>query len=136
MKATLLYRIASVVLVLFCAGHTFGFPRFRPPTPEGIAVRDSMKSVRMQVGSKQYSYAGFYYGFGYYITAYLLFSALLAWQLGNLAARDPQAIGVLGWGFAALQGAGLVLSWLYFFPVTAAFSGVVFLLTAWAAFLV
>jgi hypothetical protein len=135
MKATLLYRIASVVLVLFCAGHTFGFPRFKPPTAEGIAVRDSMKSVMMQVGSKQYSYAGFYYGFGYYITAYLLFSALLAWQFGRLAAVNPQAIGILGWGFAALQGAGLVLSWLYFFPITAAFSAVVFMLTAWAAFL-
>jgi hypothetical protein len=134
MNATLLYRIASVVLVLFCAGHTFGFPRFKPPTAEGIAVRDSMRTVMMPVGTKEYSYQGFYFGFGYYITAYLLFSALLAWQLGEMAARDPHSTFVLAWGFAALQGAGLVLSWLYFFPITAAFSGVTFLLTVWAAF--
>jgi len=29
-KATLLYRIASVLLLLIAAGHTFGFLRFRP----------------------------------------------------------------------------------------------------------
>jgi hypothetical protein len=133
MKATLLYRIASVVLLLFAAGHTFGFLKFKPASAEGLAVRDGMKSVLFSVGSKQYSYDGFYTGFGLYITAYLLFSALLSWHMGELANTNPQTIGMLGWAFAALQAAGLVLSWIYFFPVTAVFSVVVFGLAAAAA---
>lgn len=50
MKAIMLYRIASVLLVLFAAGHTFGFLKFKPPTAEGLAVRDAMNNVHFQVG--------------------------------------------------------------------------------------
>jgi hypothetical protein len=133
MNATVLYRIAAVILVLFAAGHTFGFLKFEPPTPEGIRVRDAMKSVHFPIGSKEYSYHAFYTGFGLQVTAYLLFSALLAWHLGSLAATSPHAIGTLGWAFFALQVIGLVLSLVYFFPVTWVFSGVVALCVGLAA---
>jgi hypothetical protein len=136
MNATVLYRIASIVLVLFAAGHTFGFLKFRPPTPEGLSARDAMNNVFFVVGSKRFSYGGFYKGFGLFITVDLLFSAFLAWHLGGLAGRAPEAIGALGWAFCAVQAASLVLSWLYFFPVTAAFSAVVVLCLGWAAWLV
>jgi hypothetical protein len=136
MNATLLYRIAAIVLVLFAAGHTMGFLSFKPSTVEGAAVRDAMKNVRFQVGSKAFTYGGFYRGFGLFITAYLLFSAFLAWHLGTLAAADPQAIGALGWAFCAVQAVCLVLSWLYFFPITAVFSMLVVLPLALAAWMV
>ena len=45
MTATLLYRIAAVVLLLFAAGHTFGFLSFRPKSAEGLAVYNAMHSV-------------------------------------------------------------------------------------------
>jgi hypothetical protein len=93
MKATLLYRIASVLLILFAVGHTIGFLKFKPPTAEGLAVHDAMNKVHFQVRGKNYSYGGFYVGFGLFNSVYLLFSALLAWHLGSLAARNPQAIG-------------------------------------------
>src|SRR5260370_1038563 len=48
MKATLLYRIASVLFILFAAGHTFGFLSFKPASPEGLAVRDAMNNVHFQ----------------------------------------------------------------------------------------
>jgi hypothetical protein len=133
MKATLLYRIASVVFLLFAAGHTLGFLKFKPLSAEGLAVRGGMKNVFFSVGSRQFSYDGFYTGFGLYITAYLIFSALLSWHMGEIANSTPQAIGLLGWEFAALQAATLVLSWIYFFPLTAIFSAVVFGLVAAAA---
>lgn len=91
MKAVVLYRIASVIFVLFASGHTMGFLRF---------------------------------------------SAFLAWHLGGLANRDPQAIGALGWAFCAVQVASLALGWIYFFPVTAAFSGLLAVCLGWAAWLV
>ncbi|MEA2239336.1 MAG: hypothetical protein QOC81_4060 [Thermoanaerobaculia bacterium] len=136
MSATLLYRIASVVLILFAAGHTAGFLSLTPPTPQGVAVRDAMNDVHFPVGSGSYTYGGFYKGFGLTLTAYMLFSALLAWHLGGLAATRPDAIGILGWAFFALQIASLVLSWMYFFPVPVVFSGVVAVCVGWAAWLV
>lgn len=117
MTATLLYRIASVVLTLFAAGHTVGFLKFKPPTPEGVAVRDSMTRMSFQVRGKDFTYGGFYRGFGLFITVQLVFSAFLAWHLGDVARATPQAIGLLGWAFCLAQVAGLVLSWMYFFPV-------------------
>ncbi len=136
MSATVLYRIAAVVLVLFAAGHTAGFLRFKPPSAEGIAVRDAMNDVHFAVGGKAFTYGGFYKGFGLMITVYLLFSALLAWYLGGLAAMHPEAIGILGWAFFAVQLASVVLGWVYFFPVTAVFAGVTALCVGWAAVLV
>jgi len=135
MTATILYRIAAVVLILFAAGHTAGFLSLTPPSAEGVAVRDAMNNVHFAVGSKSYTYGGFYKGFGLTITVYMLFTALLAWYLGGLAATHPEAIGILGWAFFALQLASLVLSWLYFFPVPAVFAAVVALCTGWAAVL-
>lgn len=136
MTATLLYRIAAVVLVLFAAGHTFGFLKFTPPTPEGVAVREAMDNVRFTLGSKSYTYGDFYRGFGLFCTAYLLFAAFLAWHLGSLARSNPQAIGTLGWVFFGLQLASIVLSWKYFVPPPAIFSAVLAVLTGWAAWLV
>jgi hypothetical protein len=136
MSATGLYRAAAVLLVLFAAGHTYGFLRFKPQSPEGLAVHDSMKRVTFDVKGKSYSYDGFYTGFGLFISAYLLFSAFLAWHLGSLAASNPQAIGALGWAFFAVQIASLALSWLYFFPPTVVFSALVAICLGWAAWLV
>jgi hypothetical protein len=51
MKATVLYRIASGLLVLFAVGHTLGFLNFKPPSPEGLAVREAMNNVHFQSGT-------------------------------------------------------------------------------------
>lgn len=136
MKATLLYRIASVLFILFAAGHTFGFLSFKPPSPEGLAVRDAMNSVHFQVKGSSFTYGEFYTGFGLYATVYLLFSAFLAWHLGDLARSNPQAIGALAWVFVAGQVASLVLSWKYFLLPPAILSALVAACLAWAGWLV
>lgn len=133
MNATLLFRIAAVVLVLFAAGHTFGFLSFRPSSAEGLAVFDAMSAVHLEFNGGQYSYAGFYTGFGLMVTAYMVFSAFLAWHLGTIAASQPQSVRALAWAFAALQLACLVLSVLYFFIVPIMFSGAVVICLIWAA---
>ncbi len=136
MKATFLYRLAAVVFVLFAAGHTMGFLRFKPATSEGLAVREGMRTVPFPVGSKSYTYDGFYTGFGLLISAQLVFSAFLAWHLSTLAATNPRAVGGLGWGFFGLQVVCLVLSARYFFPPVVAFSTVAAACLGWAAWLV
>ena len=92
MNATAFYRIASVLLILFAAGHTFGFLSFKPPSPEALAVRDSMNNVHFQVRESSFSYGGFYKGFGLYVTAYLLFSAFLMWHLGAWPGVIPRRL--------------------------------------------
>lgn len=135
-KPTPLYRIASVLLVVFAAGHTFGFLRFQAPTAEGRAVWEGMNNVHFQIGNSTFTYAGFYNGFGLFATLYLLFATFLAWHLGNVARSHPQAIGSLGWGFFALNIGSLILCWIYFLPPPVILSGLVAICTGWAAWLV
>ena len=135
MNATLLYRIASALLVLFAVGHTIGFLRFKPPTPEAAAVSDAMRKVHFQVGATSFSYGGFYIGFGLFVTAYLLFSAYLAWYLGGVAATNA-AIGTLRWAFFATQLAVVALSWFYFFAAPAVLATLAAACVGFAAWLI
>jgi hypothetical protein len=125
MKATLLFRITAIMFLVFTAGHTFGFLSFKPPTPEGMAVRDAMDHVHFQDGGADYSYGGFYRGFGLSATASMLFEAFLAWYLGSMAKRKSPEVRVIGWAFFAWQLPGLILSWMYFGPPPLVLSGLV-----------
>jgi hypothetical protein len=136
MNTTTLYRIASVVFILFAVGHTVGFLRLKPPSPEARAVFDGMNNVHFQVRGSNFSYGGFYRGFGLTITVYLIFSAFLAWYLGTLASSNPQSIGLLGWPFMVVQIALLALSWKYFSAAPAMLSAIVAVCLGWAAWLV
>jgi hypothetical protein len=134
MAATWLYRVASIVFVLFALGHTYGFLSFRPSSAEGRAVYESMNSVDLVESGQSYTYGGFYRGFGLSATISMLFWAYLCWYLGGLA-RNPAAIGALGWAFFTVQVAGAVLSFLYFGPPAMVLSLLVALLVGLAAWL-
>jgi len=114
LSATLLYRIAAFVFVLFALGHTYGFLHLRAPSAEARAVFDAMNTVHFEVGGRSFSYGGFYRGFGLSCTVSMLLSAFLSWHLGELSRAAPASIGALGWVFFAAQVAGGVLSFLYF----------------------
>jgi hypothetical protein len=130
MTARLFYRIAAIVFVLFAAGHTFGFLSLKAPTAEAEAVRIAMDRAQFHNGL---SFGGFYVGLGLYVSLYLLFSAFLAWHLGNLAATMPKAISSIGWSFFALQLASVALSCIFFGTPPAVFSGLVALCLGTAA---
>ena len=133
MTAKTLYRIASVVFLLFAAGHTFGFLSFTPPTAEGLAVRDAMNSVHFTVRGSTFSYGAFYRGFGLSATASMLFQAFLAWQLGAMVSSAPRVAASIGWGLFVLQLSGVALSILYFSLPPAIFSLAVAALVGLAA---
>jgi hypothetical protein len=135
MKATWLYRIAAVVFVLFALGHTFGFLSFRPSSAEGRAVFDAMNNVHFTQSGMTYSYGAFYRGFGLSCSVSMIFSAFLAWHLGELARKLPQAIGALGWAFFAAQILGVAISLKYFGTPQAMFSAMVTLCVGAAAWL-
>jgi hypothetical protein len=84
-----------VLLLLFALWQTVGFLKFKPPTAEGVAARNAVTNVQFQVIGRDYKYGGFYRGFGLYNSVFLVFSVVLAWRLGTLAAIDAKAIGVV-----------------------------------------
>ena len=126
MKPAWLYRIGAVVLLLFAVLHTIGFLSFKPPTAEGLAVRDSMTNVHFEASGSNLSYGDFYRGFGLFVTVYFLFSAFLAWYLAS------HPIPEIGWALCAAQIASIALGLIYFSVVQAAFAAIVAGLIGWA----
>ena len=118
MNATLLYRIAAFVFVLGALGHTYGFLNLRAPSAEGRAVYESMNAVHFELKGRNYSYGGVISWLRLILhdVAVVLVSAFLCWYLAELVRSAPGVIGALGWGFFAVQMAGVVLSFLYFGP--------------------
>lgn len=114
MKPVLWFRIASILLLVFATGHTFGFLSFRPPTPQGQAVWSSMNSVQLPMGNSSFTYGKFYIGFGLFVSALFILEAFLAWYCGQLIPGSPATAIVLGWCLLMLQIVCLVLSWRYF----------------------
>jgi hypothetical protein len=105
MKPTVLYRIASVLLIVCAAGNTYGLLRF-------WHVATSMSPVHFPVGHRPLTYAQVVLGLGMFCSLYVLLGAYLAWHLAGLARTTPQAIGALGWVLLAYQVVGIYLSWM------------------------
>jgi hypothetical protein len=135
MRVSLLYRVASVLLVLFAIGHTLGFQRTDPRWGADSVV-GSMRTTRFNVDGFSRTYWDFFTGFGLFVTAFLVFAAILAWQLGGLTKDQLMLLSVVSWTFAICFVGITVLSWMYFFIIPGIFSSVVGLclvLAAWLA---
>ena len=134
MNTALLYRVASVLLVLFAAGHTLGFRRTDPRWGAESLVT-SMRTTRFDVQGFQRSYWDFYVGFGLFVTAFLFFAAILSWQLGGLSRGTLQAMPAVTWGLAICLLVVTFLSYRYFFAAPVIFSALVTLCLFAAAWL-
>jgi hypothetical protein len=134
MKASIFYRIAAVLLLLFALGHTLGFSQ---PDPQwGVdALVGSMQSIHFDVMGSSRTYWDLFLGSGYCISLFFLFAALLAWQLGGFPAVTLAAMRATLWGFALCFAAIAVLSWIYLFIIPLAFSILIALCLAAAAWL-
>lgn len=137
MTATLLYRIAAVVFVLFAAGHTVGFLKFRPANAEGVAVYDAMNSVHLQVGSGKLTYGGLLSRLWLVLHAVSALCRLSGVVSGRPGTKQPTGdFGALGWVFFVLQLASIIVSWIYFLPPPVILSTLAAVCTGWAAWLV
>src|SRR5947209_20506503 len=81
MKASLFYRIAAVLLLLFAAGHTLGF-RESDPTWGVDTLLGSMRSIHFEVQGFNRTYWDLFVAAGFLVGVCYLFAAALAWQLG------------------------------------------------------
>jgi hypothetical protein len=105
MKASALYRVAAVLLLLFDAGHTSGFPWSDPKWGVDLGA---MRSTHFYIMGFSRTYWDFYVGFGLFVSVFLL-----ALMRGT------------AWVFALCFTAITALSWKYFFVVPVVFSIVI-----------
>jgi hypothetical protein len=121
MKASLFYRIAAVLLLLFAAGHTFGF-RQNNPAWGADTVLGTMQSIHFDAQGFNRTYWDFFSAFGLFLSVFLLFSAVLAWQLSNFPAEILARTRGIAWAFALCFVAITALSWRYAFTTPIVFS--------------
>ena len=124
MKASLLYRIASVLLFLFALGHTVGFRQHDPAW--GVeSVLGLMQSVHFNVQGFNRTYWDIFVGAGFFVSIFLVFSAVLAWQLGSLPAETLALLRGPRWAFALCFVAVTVLTVRYFFLAPIVFTAAI-----------
>ena len=121
MKARILYRISSVLLLLYAAGHTFGF-RQNNPEWGADAVLGLMRSVHFDALGFTRTYWDFFSAFGLFFSVFLSFAAVLAWQLGRLPAETLARVRSIAWALAICFVAITAVSWRYAFTIPIVFS--------------
>jgi len=135
MSPSVLYRIASVLLVLFGLGHQLGFRRVDRRWGVDSAIA-ALKATRFQVQGMTRTYWDFFSGFGFFVTVLLFFAAVLAYQLGGLPSEALRSLGLVRWAFALSFVAITLLTWRHFFIAPLVFSALVavcLVLAAWSA---
>src|ERR1700676_4047823 len=134
MKASLFYRIAAVLLLLFAAGHTVGFGQSDPKW--GVdALLGSMRSIHFDAQGFTRTYWDFFSAFGLFFSVFLLFAAVLAWQLGGLPAETFARMRRTAWALATCFAAVTGLSLKYAFTTPIVFSTMITMFLIAAAWL-
>jgi hypothetical protein len=133
-KAPILYRISSVLLLLFAAGHTFGF-RQNNPEWGADAVLGLMRSVHFDAQGFTRTYWDFFSAFGLFTSVFLLFAAVLAWLLGGLPTETLARVRSMAWALAICFVAITALSWRYAFTTPIVFSALITVCLTAAAWL-
>jgi len=134
MKASLFYRVAAVLLLLFAVGHTLGF-RQTDPTWGVDTLVGSMRSIHFDIQGFTRSYWDLFVAAGFSVGVLYLFAAVLAWQLGGLPAETLAAMRITVWALALCFAAITVVSWTYLFMFPFVFSIVITVCLTAAAWL-
>src|SRR5258708_10768335 len=121
MKASMFYRIAAVLLLLFAVGHTLGCRQSDPKW--GVdALLGSMRSIHFDVQGYNRTYWDLFVAAGFSVGVFYCFAAILAWQLGGLRAETLALLRGTTWAFAVCFAAITVVSSRYLFILPIVFS--------------
>ena len=124
MKASVFYRIAAVLLLLFAVGHTLGFRQSDPKW--GVdALLSSMRSIHFDMQGFDRTYWDLFLAAGFSTGVFFLFAAILAWQLGGLPAATLAQLRGTAWAFAFCFAAITGVSWRYLFVIPIVFSALI-----------
>ena len=128
MKASILYRIASLLLIVFVAANTIWLVYFWHTA--------AVNAPHFPFGHTPLTYVQVVLALEVFGSLCVLFGAFLSWHLGALARTAPQFASTLGWGLVAYQALGTFVTLFYLsgfaFIITAATA----ICTAWATSLV
>ena len=124
MSSALWLRVASVVSLLFAAGHTLGGRKSWSFTGEK-EVLEPMRTFRFEAFGVSRTYMDFYRGFGFTLSVYLLLQAVLLWQVAPLTQSDPVHARPVIVSFLVASIVSGVLTWKFIFPVPVYFGAVV-----------
>jgi len=119
MKPTILLRIASILSLLFCAGHSSGMPWFPAETAEATALVEKIRTYRFEIMGVNRSFWDFHVGFGLIISIDLLVQAVVLWILATMAKNEAARIRPLIAPFALAAAAHTILDLRYFFAIPA-----------------
>ena len=122
MKQTVLLRVASVLTLIFCAGHSYRALDPSSGGPEEAAVFMAMQAYPFNIMGFRRTHWDFYRGFSLLFSVALLMLAVLLWQLGEMAKSDPVWARRLVATLFAAYLAFTVLCGIYFFIAPAALS--------------
>jgi hypothetical protein len=121
LKPAVFYRIASVLLLLFATLHTFGFRQVDPKWGADSLIR-LMQSIHFDIMGTSRTYWDFFVGFGLFFSIFLVFAAVLAWQLAGLPGQTLARMRGTAWALVICFAAVTILSSRYAFIIPIAFS--------------
>src|SRR3954462_12778106 len=124
MEASMFYRIAAVVLLLFAVGHTLGFRQSDPKWGVDTLLA-SMQSIHFDVQGFNRTYWDLFVAAGFSLGVFYLFAAILAWQLARLPAQTLALMRSITWAFTICFSIITIVSWRYLFIVPIVFSLVI-----------
>lgn len=119
MNPSILLRVASVITLLFAAGHTMGAWESWSPAGE-TEVLGAMRTFRFDAEGVNRTYLDFYLGFGFVISVYLLLQAILLWQLAAITKLEPLNVRPLIGSFFVASVVSALVSWRFIFTVPVA----------------
>jgi ABC-type Na+ efflux pump permease subunit len=127
MKATALYRTASILLVVAAAGNTYFLVKFW--------LAGGVMNMTPLPQDHRVAYGPVLLALGVFCSLCVLFAAYLAWRLGALARTNPEAIGGLGWALFAYQVLGVFVSFSELSGLVRIVTVLLAICTGWAAWL-
>jgi hypothetical protein len=134
LKPAIFYRTASVLLLLFAALHTFGFRQVDPQ--RGVdSLISLMRSIHFDILGTKRTYWDFFVGFGLFFSIFLVFTAVLAWQLGGLPCQTLAVMRGTAWALVICFAAVTMVGFRYAFIVPIVFSSLILLCLIAAAWL-
>lgn|GEM_PF-449650 len=133
-KASMMYRISAVFLLLLATGHLLGF-RQSDPTWGVDGLLASMRSIHFNVQGFDRTYWDLFEAAGFCVGILYIFAAILAWQLGSLPPASLTLLRGTSWAFALCFAAITIVSWKFLFVLPIAFSVVITLCLTVAAWL-
>jgi hypothetical protein len=133
MKASVLLRVASVLVLINGVLHTIGGV-FGHAAPGIMAETElAMKSNQFVAMGVSRTYWDYYFGYGLSLTVFLLLEAAVFWQLASLVKTDGARLRPMLMSFCVACAVSAVFCWKYFFAGPAVFQLVIAgcLLGAW-----